>query len=157
MGETYGVPVEEIQEGIKHGVRKVNIDTDLRMASTGAIRKYLHDNPSNFDPRKYLKAATEGMKEICKARYEAFGTAGNASKIKPITLEDMYKRYDVRRAGSARQLSRCRRLKKAARAAFFWCTARGYAGDSRLQVTGGRIFANRCRYSPFRYRISSAP
>ena len=59
MGETYGVPVEEIQEGIKHGVRKVNIDTDLRMASTGAIRKHLHDNPSNFDPRKFLAAATQ--------------------------------------------------------------------------------------------------
>jgi fructose-bisphosphate aldolase class II len=94
MGETYGVPVEEIQEGIKHGVRKVNIDTDLRMASTGAIRKQLHDNPKNFDPRKYLKAATEAMKGICKARYEAFGTAGNASKIKPINLEDMVKRYE---------------------------------------------------------------
>ncbi len=94
MGETYGVPVEEIVEGIKHGVRKVNIDTDLRMASTGAIRKHLHDHPSNFDPRKFLGAATQAMKEICKARYEAFGTAGNASKIKPISLEDMVKRYD---------------------------------------------------------------
>jgi fructose-bisphosphate aldolase class II len=93
MGETYGVPVKEIQEGIKHGVRKVNIDTDLRMASTGAIRKYLHDKPSDFDPRKYLKAATLAMKGICKERYEAFGTAGNASKIKVINLEDMYKRY----------------------------------------------------------------
>ncbi len=94
MGETYGVPVEEIVEGIKHGVRKVNIDTDLRMASTGAIRKHLHDNPSNFDPRKFLKAATQAMKEICKARYEAFGSAGHASKIKPISLEEMYKRYE---------------------------------------------------------------
>jgi fructose-bisphosphate aldolase class II len=94
MGETYGVPVEEIQEGIKNGVRKVNIDTDLRMASTGAIRKHMHDNPSNFDPRKYLKAATIAMKDVCKARYEAFGTAGQASKIKPINLEDMYKRYE---------------------------------------------------------------
>jgi fructose-bisphosphate aldolase class II len=94
MGETYGVPVEEIQEGIKHGVRKVNIDTDLRMASTGAIRKHMHDNPKNFDPRKYLKAATEAMKGICKARYEAFGTAGNASKIKPVDLEEMVKRYE---------------------------------------------------------------
>lgn len=94
MGETYGVPVEEIQEGIKHGVRKVNIDTDLRMASTGAIRKNLHENPKNFDPRKYLKVATKAMQEICRARYEAFGTAGNASKIKPINLEDMVKRYD---------------------------------------------------------------
>jgi fructose-bisphosphate aldolase class II len=81
MGETYGVPVEEIQEGIKNGVRKVNIDTDLRMASTGAIRKHLNDNKSNFDPRKYFAAATKAMQDICKARYEAFGTAGNASKI----------------------------------------------------------------------------
>ncbi len=94
MGETYGVPVEEIVEGIKHGVRKVNIDTDLRMASTGAIRKHLHDNPSNFDPRKFLKAATQAMKEICKARYEAFGSAGHAAKIKPVSLEEMYKRYE---------------------------------------------------------------
>ncbi len=94
MGETYGVPVEEIVEGIKHGVRKVNIDTDLRMASTGAIRKHLHDNPSNFDPRKFLKASTEAMKEICKARYEAFGSAGMASKIKPVSLEVMFKRYE---------------------------------------------------------------
>ena len=93
MGQTYGVPVEEIQEGIKNGVRKVNIDTDLRMASTGAIRKHLADNPSNFDPRKFLKASTEAMKEICKARYEAFGCAGNADKIKVISLEDMVKRY----------------------------------------------------------------
>ena len=93
MGETYGVPVEEIAEGIRNGVRKVNIDTDLRMASTGAIRKHLADNPKNFDPRKYLQAATEGMKSICKARYEAFGTAGNASKIKPVSLEAMTTRY----------------------------------------------------------------
>jgi fructose-bisphosphate aldolase class II len=93
MGETYGVPVEEIVEGIKHGVRKVNIDTDLRMASTGSIRKYLHDKPAEFDPRKYLAAATKGMYEICKARYEAFGTAGNASKITPISLEAMTERY----------------------------------------------------------------
>jgi fructose-bisphosphate aldolase class II len=93
MGETYGVPVEEIQEGIKHGVRKVNIDTDLRMASTGAVRKHLAENKSNFDPRKFLKASTEAMKEICKARYEAFGCAGHASKIKPISLEDMISYY----------------------------------------------------------------
>jgi len=89
MGQTYGVPVEEIQEGIKNGVAKVNIDTDLRMASTGSIRKHLSDNPSNFDPRKFLKESTKAMKEICKARYEAFGCAGNASKIKPISLEKM--------------------------------------------------------------------
>ncbi|MDA0306351.1 MAG: fructose-bisphosphate aldolase class II [Proteobacteria bacterium] len=93
MGETYGVPVEEVVEGIKHGVRKVNIDTDLRMASTGSIRKHLADNPSNFDPRKYLAEATKGMAEICKARYEAFGTAGNASKIKIVSLSDMTERY----------------------------------------------------------------
>ncbi|QGU31747.1 class II fructose-bisphosphate aldolase [Thermochromatium tepidum] len=93
MGETYGVPVEEIVEGIKHGVRKVNIDTDLRMASTGAIRKNLAEDRKNFDPRKYLAAATQAMKEICKARYEAFGTAGHASKIKVLSLEAMTKRY----------------------------------------------------------------
>ena len=93
MGETYGVPVEEIQEGIKHGVRKVNIDTDLRMASTGAIRKHLAENPANFDPRKYLAAATKAMKQICVDRYEAFNTAGNASKIKAMNLEDMTDRY----------------------------------------------------------------
>jgi fructose-bisphosphate aldolase class II len=93
MGETYGVPVEEIAEGIKNGVRKVNIDTDLRMASTGAIRKHLAENPKNFDPRKYLAASTKAMKEICKARYEAFGTAGNASKIKVLSLEAMTDRY----------------------------------------------------------------
>ncbi len=93
MGETYGVPVEEIQEGIKHGVRKVNIDTDLRMASTGAIRKHLAENKSNFDPRKFLKASTAAMKDICKARYESFGCAGHASKIKAVSLEDMVKRY----------------------------------------------------------------
>lgn len=89
MGETYGVPVEEIVEGIKHGVRKVNIDTDLRMASTGAVRKHLMENKSNFDPRKFLKASTAAMKDICKARYEAFGSAGHASKIKAISLENM--------------------------------------------------------------------
>jgi len=93
MGETYGVPVEEIVEGIKHGVRKVNIDTDLRMASTGAIRKHLHENKANFDPRKFLAAATQGMKDICKARYEAFGTAGNASKITALSLDAMTDRY----------------------------------------------------------------
>ena len=91
--ETYGVPVEEIQEGIKHGVRKVNIDTDLRLASTGAIRRFLRDNTSEFDPRKYLQVATDAMKEIVIARYEAFGTAGNASLIKPVPLDAMALRY----------------------------------------------------------------
>jgi len=93
MGQTYGVPVEEIVEGIKHGVRKVNIDTDLRMASTGSVRKFLHDNKANFDPRKFLKASTAAMKDICKARYEAFGCAGMADKINPISLENMVARY----------------------------------------------------------------
>ncbi|MEB4591510.1 class II fructose-bisphosphate aldolase [Candidatus Thiothrix sp. Deng01] len=93
MGQTYGVPVEEIVEGIKHGVRKVNIDTDLRMASTGSIRRHMAENRSNFDPRKYLKESTKGMTEICKARYEAFGCAGMADKVKPVSLEAMFKRY----------------------------------------------------------------
>ncbi|MDO8463942.1 MAG: class II fructose-bisphosphate aldolase [Gallionella sp.] len=93
MGETYGVPVEEIVEGIKHGVRKVNIDTDLRMASTGAIRRHMAEDTKNFDPRKYLAETTKAMKAICKTRYEAFGTAGQASKIKPISLETMATRY----------------------------------------------------------------
>ena len=93
MGETYGVPVEEIIEGIKHGVRKVNIDTDLRMASTGAVRKFLAENKSEFDPRKFLIASTKAMKSICKARYEAFGSAGQAAKIKPIDLEKMAAKY----------------------------------------------------------------
>jgi fructose-bisphosphate aldolase class II len=93
MGQTYGVPVEEIQEGIKNGVRKVNIDTDLRMASTGAVRKFLAENKKEFDPRKFLKVSTKAMMEICKARYEAFGCAGKASKLKVQSLEDMSKRY----------------------------------------------------------------
>lgn len=93
MGETYGVPVEEIQEGIKHGVRKVNIDTDLRMASTGAIRKFMTEKPSEFDPRKYLAVAKDAMKQICVDRYAAFGTAGQASKIEVLSLEVMYQRY----------------------------------------------------------------
>ena len=91
--ETYGVPVAEIQEGIKHGVRKVNIDTDLRLAATGAIRRYLAEHPAEFDPRKYLGASTVAMSEICKARYEQLGAAGNASKIVPLSLETMFQRY----------------------------------------------------------------
>jgi fructose-bisphosphate aldolase class II len=93
MGETYGVPVEEIVQGIKHGVRKVNIDTDLRMSSTGAVRKFLVENKKEFDPRKWLAASTKGMKEICKQRYQAFGCAGQASKIKVLSLEAMTTRY----------------------------------------------------------------
>jgi fructose-bisphosphate aldolase class II len=91
--ETYGVPVEQIQEGIRHGVRKVNIDTDLRLASTGAIRRFLAENPSEFDPRKYLARTIEAMRDICIARYEAFGTAGNADKIKVKSLDAMHLAY----------------------------------------------------------------
>ena len=92
--ETYGVPVEQIVEGIKHGVRKVNIDTDLRLASTGAIRRYLAKDPAEFDPRKYLKETITAMKGICKERYEAFGTAGMADKIKVLSLEAMSSQYE---------------------------------------------------------------
>lgn len=93
MKETYGVPVEEIQEGIKYGVRKVNIDTDIRLAMTAAIRRYLVENPSGFDPRAYLKLAKDAAKELCKARYLAFGCEGQAAKIKPLPLEKMAERY----------------------------------------------------------------
>lgn len=92
--ETYGVPVEQIVEGIRHGVRKVNIDTDLRLASTGAIRRFLAQNPAEFDPRKYLKETTKAMTQICLLRYEAFGTCGQASKIKVVLLEKMAQRYE---------------------------------------------------------------
>jgi fructose-bisphosphate aldolase class II len=92
--ETYGVPVEQIVEGIKYGVRKVNIDTDLRLASTGAIRQFMAKNRAEFDPRKYLKETIKSMKAICKERYEAFGTAGHASRIKVIGLEQMVERYE---------------------------------------------------------------
>ncbi len=93
MKETYGVPVEEIQEGIKHGVRKVNIDTDIRLAMTAAIRKFMHENKSAFDPRDYLKPARAAAKALCRQRYEQFGCAGMASKIKPLPLDAMAQRY----------------------------------------------------------------
>ena len=91
--ETYGVPVEEIVEGIKYGVRKVNIDTDLRLASTGAIRQFMAENKSEFDPRKYLTKTTQAMKDICINRYESFGTAGKASKIMAYSLDKMHHDY----------------------------------------------------------------
>ncbi len=91
--QTFGVPVEEIQVGIKHGVRKVNIDTDLRLAMTGAIRKHLAHQRRNFDPRQYLTAATKAAKQLCKDRYEQFGSAGHARRIRPIPLEEMAHRY----------------------------------------------------------------
>jgi len=93
--ETYGVPVEQIVEGIKHGVRKVNIDTDLRLASTGATRRFMAENPSEFDPRKYLKAQLVAMKDICIARNNAFGASGMASKIKPMNLDLMSELYEA--------------------------------------------------------------
>ena len=94
MPQTWGVPVEEIQRGIKNGVRKINIDTDNRMAITGQIRKVFAEHPGEFDPRKYLKPAQEAMTKICKQRLEEFGTAGNASKIKRIaTLAEMAASY----------------------------------------------------------------
>ncbi|MGB3741191.1 MAG: class II fructose-bisphosphate aldolase [Castellaniella sp.] len=101
MKETYGVPVEELQEAIKFGVRKVNIDTDIRLAMTGAIRRFMAENPAKFDPREYLKPAREAAKKVCLARYEQFGTAGYASKIKAIPLSDMAARYA---AGDLKQL-----------------------------------------------------
>ena len=92
--ETYGVPVEEIQEGIRHGVRKVNIDTDLRLASTGAVRKFLAENKSEFDPRKFLIPTIKAMKSVVAQRLEAFGTAGQISRIgKVYSLEEMSERY----------------------------------------------------------------
>ena len=91
--ETYGVPVEQVTEGIKHGVRKVNIDTDLRLAATGSIRRFLAQNPSEFDPRKYLKESLVAMRDICVARYESFGTAGNASKLRPLSLAAVQEAY----------------------------------------------------------------
>ena len=101
MKETYGVPVEEIQEGIKHGVRKVNIDTDIRLAMTAAVRKYLHENPGKFDPRDFLKPAMLAARAICKERYEQFGCAGMAGKIKPIPLATIASKY---KAGELRQI-----------------------------------------------------
>jgi fructose-bisphosphate aldolase class II len=91
--ETYGVPVEEIQEAIKYGVRKINIDTDIRLAMTAAIRKTMAEDPSKFDPRDFLKPARAAAKSICMERYQQFGAAGQASKIKPVPLSEIAQRY----------------------------------------------------------------
>ncbi|MEQ1713042.1 MAG: class II fructose-bisphosphate aldolase, partial [Hyphomicrobium sp.] len=93
MKETYGVPVEEIVRGIKMGVRKVNIDTDLRLAGTAEFRRIAMTAKSEFDPRKFLKPAMDAMAKVCKERFEAFGTAGNASKIKVMPMSEMAKLY----------------------------------------------------------------
>jgi fructose-bisphosphate aldolase class II len=103
MKETYGVPVEEIQEGIRHGVRKVNIDTDLRLAITGAIRRYMATNPGKFDPRDYLKPAREAAMKICIDRYMQFGCEGQAGKIKPVSLDKIAEKY---KAGELSQVVR---------------------------------------------------
>ena len=91
--ETYGVPVEAILQGIRHGVRKINIDTDIRLAMTGAMRKSMAENPEELDPRAFLKAATVAARELCRARFEAFGSAGQAGRIKPLPPEKMAQRY----------------------------------------------------------------
>jgi fructose-bisphosphate aldolase class II len=91
--ETYGVPVEEIQQGIKHGVRKINIDTDIRLAMTGAMRRLMATKPDEFDPRKFLAAATKAAKDLCKSRFEAFGCAGQADRIRPLPLDVIAGRY----------------------------------------------------------------
>lgn len=91
--ETYGVPVEQIREGIKHGVRKVNIDTDIRLAMTGAMRRAMAEKPEEFDPRVFFKAATAAAQDICKLRFEAFGCAGQASKIRAVALDQLAARY----------------------------------------------------------------
>jgi fructose-bisphosphate aldolase class II len=93
MPQTWGVPLEEILVGIKHGVRKVNIDTDCRLAMAVAIRKIASENPGEFDPRQFLKPAMAGLKELCKSRFESFGTAGQASRLHAIPLPAMAKQY----------------------------------------------------------------
>jgi len=101
MPKTFGVPVEEIVRGIKNGVRKVNIDTDCRMAMAAQFRRVATENPAEFDPRKFLKPAMDAMRDLVRARFEAFGTAGNASKIKPIPMDDMARRYAARTLAQA--------------------------------------------------------
>jgi fructose-bisphosphate aldolase class II len=91
--ETYGVPLESIVEGIRHGVRKVNIDTDIRLAMTGAMRRAMARDPAEFDPRKFLAAATAAARDLCRARFEAFGCAGQAARIRPLPLEKMAAQY----------------------------------------------------------------
>ena len=101
LKETYGVPVEQIREGIRHGVRKVNIDTDIRLAMTGAIRRALDADRGDFDPRRLFKEAAAAAKDLCRLRFEAFGCAGQASRIRPVPLERMAERYRARTAIAA--------------------------------------------------------
>jgi fructose-bisphosphate aldolase, class II len=106
MRETYGVPVEEIVRGIRHGVRKVNIDTDLRLAATAEFRRVAHTQKSEFDPRKFLKPAMDAMARVCRERFEAFGTAGNASRIKVVPMSEMARRYAKGEYDTARNQAR---------------------------------------------------
>ena len=99
--ETYGVPVEEIQEGIRNGVRKINIDTDIRLAMTAAMRRLMKKNKTEFDPRKFLQAAMDEARKVCIERFEAFGAAGQAARIRPVELDAMAQRY---RTGELHQL-----------------------------------------------------
>jgi fructose-bisphosphate aldolase, class II len=104
IGETYGVPLEQIQEGIRHGVRKVNIDTDIRLAMTGAMRRSFAERPEEFDPRHSLKAATAAARDLCRDRFEAFGSAGHAAAIKPLPLDkwaSLYLQQQVRKVANA--------------------------------------------------------
>jgi fructose-bisphosphate aldolase class II len=101
MKETYGVPVSEIQEAIKHGVRKINIDTDVRLAMTAAARKYLAENPEKFDPRDFLKPAREAARALCRQRYVEFGCEGQATSFRPLTLPAVAVRYT---SGELRQM-----------------------------------------------------
>ena len=103
MKPTWGVPVSEIQRGIKHGVRKINIDTDIRLAMTGAVRKFLHENPDKFDAREWLKPAREAAKAICKQRYIEFGCEGQGAKVKGYSLQDIARQYA---AGTLSQVAR---------------------------------------------------
>ena len=93
MKQTYGVPVKEIQEAIKHGVRKINIDTDIRMAMTGAVRQFQAENPDKFDMREWMKPAREAAKAVCKQRYQEFGCEGQGARIKGVPLAEMAKKY----------------------------------------------------------------
>jgi fructose-bisphosphate aldolase class II len=93
MKQTFGVPIEEVQLAIKHGVRKINIDTDIRLAMTGAVRKFLAENPDKFDAREWLKPAREAAKAVCKARYLEFGCEGQGARIKPLPLTVMASEY----------------------------------------------------------------
>lgn len=101
MPQTYGVPVEELVRGIRHGVRKINIDTDCRMAMAAAFRRVATQSPSEFDPRKFLKPAMDAMRDLVRERFEAFGTAGHASRIKPIPMAEMAKRYATQSLAAA--------------------------------------------------------